>query len=96
MKPIEYDLLGGKHDMGFLAHEVQEIFPFLVTGEKDGEKTQSLNYNGLIAVLVKEIQELKKDRNKLMEQNRELEQKTSNTESLYRILDERLKVLEGR
>ena len=65
--PVEYDLNDGKHDMGFLAHEVQEVFPFLVTGEKDGEKIQSINYNGMIAVLVKEIQSLKAA-NTLLEQ----------------------------
>ena len=59
LNPVEYDLNDGKHDMGFLAHELQEVFPFLVTGEKDGDKIQSINYNGLLAVLVKEIQELK-------------------------------------
>ena len=59
LKPVEYDLMGNTHDMGFIAHEVQEIFPFLVVGEKDGEKMQSLNYNGFIALLVKEIKELK-------------------------------------
>jgi len=32
---VEYDLSGGTHDMGFLAHEVQDIFPFLVNGKKD-------------------------------------------------------------
>lgn len=63
LKPIKYDLINHeevKHDMGFLAHEVQEHFPFLVHGEKDGESMQSINYNGFIALLVKEIQELKK------------------------------------
>jgi hypothetical protein len=61
LQPIEYDLVEGSHDMGFLAHEVQEVFPFLVSGKKDDEsKLQRLNYNGLIALLVKEIQELKK------------------------------------
>jgi hypothetical protein len=59
LNPIEYDLSGGAHSMGFLAHEVQEHFPFLVTGEKDGETMQSINYNGFIALLVKEIQDLK-------------------------------------
>jgi hypothetical protein len=38
---------------------VQEIFPSLVTGEKDGEELQRLNYMGLIGVLTKEIQLLK-------------------------------------
>ena len=32
-------------------------------GEKDGEQKQSVNYNGLIEVLIKEIQELKRDLN---------------------------------
>jgi hypothetical protein len=38
---------------------VQEYFPFLVEGIKDGEDTQTVNYLGLIGVLIKEIQELK-------------------------------------
>ena len=59
LKPVEYDLSGGTHSMGFIAHEVQEHFPFLVSGEKDGETMQSINYNGFIALLVKEIQDLK-------------------------------------
>ena len=59
--PVTYNKIdSGKQDIGFIAHEVQEVFPFLVTGEKDGEQTQSLNYLGLIGVLVKDIQELKK------------------------------------
>jgi hypothetical protein len=61
LNPIEYDMSGGNHDMGFLAHEVQEVLPFLVSGEKDGHYMQSMNYNGFIALLVKEIQELKRE-----------------------------------
>ena len=49
-----------KESIGLIAHEVQEYYPFLVEGEKDGEQTQSVNYIGLIGVLIKEIQELKK------------------------------------
>jgi len=49
-----------KQDIGLIAHEVQEIFPDLVNGEKDGEYMQSINYIGLIPVLIKEIQDLKK------------------------------------
>ncbi len=44
-----------------IAHEVQEYYPFLVEGEKDGYNTQSVNYIGLIGVLIKEIQELKRE-----------------------------------
>jgi hypothetical protein len=57
----------GSTNIGFLAHEVQEYFPFLVSGSKDGEKTQSINYIGLIALLTKEIQELKKDNKQIKE-----------------------------
>ena len=48
-------------DVGFIAHEVDEIFPFLVHGVKnDVNKYQSINYNGLIGIMVKEIQNLKR------------------------------------
>jgi hypothetical protein len=62
LRPVTYtNKLLGKQDMGFIAHELQEHYPFLVTGEKDGPDNQSVNYIGLIALLVKEIQELKQD-----------------------------------
>jgi hypothetical protein len=61
LRPVHYDNIKSKqHAIGFIAHEVQEHYPFLVDGEKDGDKTQSLNYNGLIGILVNEIQLLKK------------------------------------
>jgi hypothetical protein len=72
LKPVTYtNKLLGKQDIGFLAHEVQEVFPYLVNGVKDGPETQSLNYNGLIGVLVKEIQDLKK-RIAVLEKNENL------------------------
>jgi hypothetical protein len=61
LRPVRYtNTQSNKEDLGFIAHEVQEIFPYLVYGEKDEEQKQSLNYIGLIALLVKETQELKK------------------------------------
>jgi hypothetical protein len=57
-----------KQDVGLIAHELQEVYPFLVTGEKDGESNQSVNYNGLIGILIKEIQDLK-ERVKILENN---------------------------
>jgi len=61
LRPVTYfNKSAGKQDIGFIAHEIQEIFPYLVTGEKDGEQMQSLNYLGLIGILTKEIKELKK------------------------------------
>ena len=61
LRPITYtNLRAGKQDIGFIAHEVGEHYPYLVNGEKDGEEMQSLNYTGIIGILTKEIQELKK------------------------------------
>jgi len=71
LNPIKYyNKKLEKEDMGFIAHEVQEEFPFLVSGEKDGEDMQSLNYQGLIALLVKEVQDLKRE-NKLVKEKLE-------------------------
>jgi len=62
LKPIKYfNKKSKKEEIGFLAHEVQESFPCLVTGKKDGEDLQTLNYIGLIGILTKEIQCLKAD-----------------------------------
>ena len=63
LKPVSYVLKDDKDSklhIGFIAHEVQEFYPFLVNGEKDGKYTQSLNYNGFIGILTKEIKDLKK------------------------------------
>jgi hypothetical protein len=82
INPVEYDLSGGKHDMGFLAHEVQEVFPFLVEGEKDGKEIQSLNYNGFIALLVKEVKVLKKENTTLKNQNTLFERRLQELEAI--------------
>ena len=51
--------------IGLIAHELQKEYPFLVNGEKDGKNIQSVNYDGLISILIKEIQHLKKRLDKL-------------------------------
>jgi len=61
LEPIQYDnILSNKHEFGLIAHELQAVYPELVKGEKDGAEYQRVNYNGLIGVLVKEVQELKR------------------------------------
>ena len=61
IKMVEYEnKITNKQSIGFIAHEVQEQYPFLVTGEKDGKENQSINYQEIIPILVKEIQDLKK------------------------------------
>ena len=44
---------------GGVAHEIQEIIPQAVVGEKDGEQMQGVDYSQLVPVLLKSIQELK-------------------------------------
>ena len=61
LKPVRYyNTLSKKEDIGLIAHELQEEYPFLVNGIKDGDNYQSVNYTGIIGLLIKEIQELKK------------------------------------
>jgi len=45
-----------KYDLGLIAHELQEQYPILVEGRKDGENYQSVNYIGLIPILINDIQ----------------------------------------
>ena len=61
LRPVSYTLKETqKPALGFIAHEVQEHFPEMVSGEKDGdEMMQAIEYNQMIPLLVKEIQELK-------------------------------------
>ena len=60
LRPVTYtNMIINKQDMGLIAHELQAEYPMLVSGEKDGDQMQSVNYTGLIPILIKEIQDLK-------------------------------------
>jgi len=43
---------------GVMAHELQEVLPDAVTGEKDAEEMQQVDYSKIVPLLVKSIQEL--------------------------------------
>ena len=43
---------------GVMAHELEEVLPQAVTGDKDAEKMQSVDYSKIVPLLVKSIQEL--------------------------------------
>ena len=49
----------GFRDYGVIAHELQEVLPMAVIGEKDGEVNQGVDYSKLIPIMAKAIQELK-------------------------------------
>jgi hypothetical protein len=44
---------------GVIAHELQEVLPDAVSGEKDAEENQMVDYSKIVPLLVKSIQELK-------------------------------------
>jgi hypothetical protein len=76
LRPVTYTNLNSqKQDIGLIAHELQEVYPFLVTGEKDGAEMQTVNYTGLIGVLIKEIQVLSSKVSKIEAQVGELKGK---------------------
>jgi hypothetical protein len=67
-----------ERNYGVIAHELQEVLPYTVYGEKDGlgqnEEiiTQGVDYGKLVPVLVKAIQELKAQNDDLQSQINEL------------------------
>ena len=60
LKPARFNFIADKDTTldGFLAHEVQDIVPEAITGEKDGTEMQGIDQSKLVPLLVKTIQEL--------------------------------------
>jgi hypothetical protein len=59
IKVYDYKWKGTEDRMiGVVAHELQEIIPYAVYGQKDGEQMQGVDYSKLVPILVKAIQEL--------------------------------------
>jgi hypothetical protein len=55
-----WNTLTNRHEYGFIAHEVAEIYPELIDGERDAEnKLQSVDYRSMFAILARDIQDLK-------------------------------------
>ena len=51
----------GSRSYGAIAHELEEVLPQAVSGEKDGEEMQQADYSKIVPLLVKSIQELKSE-----------------------------------
>jgi hypothetical protein len=61
MNPVSYyNKINKRKEYGFIAHELARLYPELVNGEKDGKDYQTVDYISIIALIVKEIQSLKK------------------------------------
>jgi hypothetical protein len=65
LKPVTYDWkIDGSSGEGFIAHEIQNVIPHAVTGEKDAVnedgsiKSQGVDYSKIVVHLVAAIQEL--------------------------------------
>jgi hypothetical protein len=58
IKTYDYEWKSDKSRMyGVIAHELQELLPQAVSGEKDGERMQGVDYSMIVPILVKAIQE---------------------------------------
>ena len=80
LRPVMYNINSSK-EIGLIAHEIQEYYPFLVSGVKDGKEMQTVNYTGLIGVLIKEIQLLKsvvREQSELVREQSELVREQGN------------------
>ena len=60
LKPKRFNFIADadKTVDGFLAHEVSDVVPEAITGEKDGEQMQGMDQSKLVPLLTKAIQEL--------------------------------------
>jgi hypothetical protein len=75
LRGVEFDWKpehGGTHDLGFVAEEVGQIVPELVTWEKDSEYAQGLAYDRITALTVEAIKEQQKQIEDLQAANADL------------------------
>ena len=62
LRPVKYyQTQINREKYGLIAHELQEHYPDLVIGEKDGSELQRVNYTGLIAILINDIKRMKRE-----------------------------------
>jgi hypothetical protein len=74
LNPVSFSMKDNprQREYGFIAQEVEPLFPELVVTGSDASKTLSLNYPGFIAPMVKAMQELKADNDDLRRELQEL------------------------
>ena len=102
LRPVSYyNTKSQSQDIGFIAHEVQKEIPLVVSGEKDGENMQSINYNGLIPLLVKELNEQKQENKEnkemietLVKRIHAMEQENKVNNGIIQDLDGRIEAIE--
>ena len=88
-----------RKEYGLIAQEVKKILPLLVSEENTEEKLLSVNYIGLIPILIKAIQELNEQFNQQSLYNTKLEHKIESQEKQINELKglfKRIELLEGK
>jgi septal ring factor EnvC (AmiA/AmiB activator) len=74
LRPVNYTWKDNdRKDLGFIAQEIREILPELVMESKDSMNTLLMNYQGVIPVLVKAIQEQQAEIQQLKEENKDIQ-----------------------
>lgn len=73
---------GGKPDIGFIAEDVANVVPELVTMEPDGKAAQGMDYSHLTALTVEAIKEQQKQIATLKAENAELKARLARVERL--------------
>ena len=68
--PVSYNMIEHPtiHKSGFIAQEVKEVLPNFVTGNESEDEHLGVDYNGILALAVKAIQELKAEIDTLKQQ----------------------------
>jgi len=62
IKTYDYEWKSDKsRGYGVIAHELQDVINYAVTGVKDGKEMQQVDYSKIVPVLIKSIQELKQE-----------------------------------
>jgi hypothetical protein len=62
IKTYDYEWKADKsRGYGVIAHELQSVINYAVTGVKDGKEMQGVDYSKIVPVLIKSIQELKQE-----------------------------------
>ena len=75
LEPVEFDWkMNKKHDIGFIAESVRDVYPNLISTNKLGE-VEGMNYTKLVSALVKSIQEQQDQINNLSEEINKLKNK---------------------
>jgi len=95
LNPVQFDWKeSGETNEGFIAHEVQEICKEAVSGKKDGEEMQGVDYGRITPLLVKAIQEQQEEIEQLKQNSHA--PKTIEEMEGYEDLINRIKELENK